>query len=296
MPTPISTSALVPRVRDLLGDTPYSLTSTTADTGTTVAVPDGTKWAEGDIGEWQTGAVGFEQFLVVADPVGNNLTVSRGYNGTTVETHTSGDRIFQGPAFTGRQIQQSLLAAVRGLWPFVYRVEDIDVTPVAGKVWYDVTAPLDDTLGIVSVTQKYGTSPGFAIGRYGVRGGIAIRFDPEADTTVVPSGQGLYIPGFYDPTNVIKVKVQEAVTGDNDIEDNALFPVADYLVVWTAGRLTGASEIPRVASGADLETTGTVSAGARSDTGRTFMFDAKKQLEALAIKYRLHYHPIFPGR
>src|SRR5512145_2229877 len=111
----VSTSALVARVRDLLGDHPWGTTSTTENTGATVAVPDGTDWSEGDIGEWQTGTVGFEQFYVQA-VVANNLTVVRGYAGTTAEAHTSGDRVLKNPSFSGRQIQQALETAVKGLW------------------------------------------------------------------------------------------------------------------------------------------------------------------------------------
>jgi hypothetical protein len=289
---PLSINDLVPRVRDLLGDAPYTVTSTTTGTGATVTVPDGTRWAEGDIGEWQTGVVGYEQFLVTADPAGNTLTTSRGYNGTTAETHDSGDRVAQGPTFTGRQIQQALLAAVRSLWPFVYRTEDVEVTPSTTEKWFDITAPDDDVLGIVSVSQRTGPTGSEDIMFYGTRKGIPIKFGPEVNDLVVPSGQGLYIPYFYDQTNPVVVKVMEAVTGDNDIEDNSLFPVADYLIYYAAGRLTGATEIPRVAQGADLEASGTVGAGARSETGRGLSYDAKKMLELLAIKYRLYYRPL----
>ena len=74
----VSISDLVQRVRDLLQDTSaYQTTSTTTTTSTTVAVPDGTLWVQGDVGEWQTGAVGYEQIWVTAAPVANNLVVVR---------------------------------------------------------------------------------------------------------------------------------------------------------------------------------------------------------------------------
>lgn len=291
----LSSAALVPRVRDLLGDTPYSTTSTTTGTGSTVTVVDGTKWAEGDIGEWQTGTVGYEQFLVTADPVGNDLTVARGYNGTTAETHTSGDRVFQGPAFSGRNTQQAIAAAIRTLFPFCYKVATISLTPGAGQIWYTLPKPSgEDILGLVDVTQVWSQMPGLRQMQYGRRGQLEVRIDLNAPTALVADGVGLYLPRVADSTNTIYVRVQQAITGTSDIPDGGadLFPVADYLVSYAAGRLTGFSEIPRVASGADLETTGTVSAGSRSDTGRTIMFDAKKQLELLANRYRAHYRPL----
>ncbi len=296
----VSRDALIPRVRDLLGDTPYTTTSTTTGVGSTVTVPDGTRWAEGDIGEWQTGTVGYEQFLVTGDPVGNDLPVSRAYGNTVAETHTSGDRIAQNPAFFGRQIQQALEAGVRSLYPFVYKATPIILSVVGGGAdpdWWDVApANAQAVLGLIDVNQVYGQSPALQVARYGRDSGTSISFDTTLPTDLVTSGVGLRInSGLYHPTNDLFITVAQAVTGsgaDTDIEDSGSFPVADYLISFAAGRLTGASEIPRVSSGADLETSGTVSAGARQEVGRTFAFDAKKQLEVLAIRYRRFYRPL----
>jgi hypothetical protein len=292
--TPVSTSDLVQRVRDLLGDRPLTQTSTTTDTGTTIAISDGSSWSAGDVGEFQSGTVGYEQFLVTADPVANNLTVLRGYGGTTAETHTNPSQVVQNPTFFGRQIRQALDDGVRGLWPYVYRTEDVNLTPVLGKLWYDVTAPNDDALGIVSVTQIYGVAP--SINFYSYQGRHGLRFDPEANTAVVPSGQGLYIPYLADPTGTIIVKVMEAVKGQSDIEDNSLFPVADCLVYLAAGRLTGATEIPRVAQGGDLESSTTVGTGARAQAGQTFGGIGQTKLQQLGITYYLHYKPLRVNR
>lgn len=296
----LTRDALIPRVRDLLGDTPYTTTSTTTGTGGTVNVTDGTKWSEGDIGEWQTGAVGYEQFLVLADPVGNDLTVSRGYNGTTAESHASGDRIAQGPTFTGRQIQQSLDAAIRSLFPFVYRVESITLAVLGDgtdPVWWGLTPPSSEpVLGLIDASQVYATAPLLQVAQYGRDKGTKVDFMVNPPSLLSAATAVISFPsGLIHQTNDVQVRVMTAVTGSaarQDIEDTGQFPVADYCVTYTAGRLTGATEIPRVAQGADLESTGTVGTGARSDTGRTLMFDAKKQLEMLAIKYRNHYRPV----
>lgn len=288
MPTPISAADLVVRVRDLLGDQPYITSSTTTGTGTTVTIPDTSNWSDGDIGEFQAGTIGYEQFLVVGDPPSaTTLTVIRGYGGTTAESHSSGVLIAQNPGWFGRQVQQAIADGVRQLWPFVYRVEDIAVTPVVGRAWYDVTAPLDDALGIVNVTQATD-----ALGNYAAYKVKDLKFDPEANTDAITSGQALYIPFFYHQTNDIIVKVMEAVTGDNDIEDNSLFPVADCVIYLAAGRLVGGGEIARVQSGTDLETTGTVSTGSRASAGANFSGIGKRKLEELAITYRRHYQPL----
>lgn len=288
--TPVSTSDLVQRVRDLLNDRPSTQTSTTTDTSATVTVSDGSSWSAGDVGEFQGGTVGYEQFLVTADPVGNDLTTIRGYGGTTAEGHNSGVQVVQNPTFFGRQVTQALNDGIRGLWPYVYRTEDIDVTPVVGQLWYDVTAPDDDALGIVSVTQIYGVSPGINFFSYQEKHGL--RFDPEAHTDVVTSGQGLFLPYLADPSGAIIVKIMEAVTGDNDIEDNGLFPVGDCLVYLAAGRLTGATEIPRVAQGGDLESSTTVGTGARTQAGLSFGDIGRIKLQQLGITYYLHYKPL----
>ena len=144
-------ATLVPLVRDIVADRTWETTSTTTGTGTTVAVPDGTAWVAGDVGEWQTGGVGGEQFYVVSVS-SNDLTVYRGYNGTTAETHTSGDRVLKNPQVTIRQMQEALTKAVDSLWPSVWTIGEITLTPDTLGVtqWYDLE---EATLGIVSVTQ-----------------------------------------------------------------------------------------------------------------------------------------------
>lgn len=309
--TVVSTSQLIPRVRDIIGDQPYRTTSTTTTTSTTVAVPDGTLWSAGDIGEWQTGSVGYEQFYVQSI-AGNDLTVARGYGGTTAETHTSGDSIFQNPSFFGRQIQQSLNAGVRGLLPYVYVVEevalDIAGTAEASRpLWWQLSPTSGNTVvGIQSVQQAYGTSPKFQVGRYGVRGGLPfdIATDLREETVhggASTTGWGIRFPrGFYDArvTNALKVDVMvmTQVSGSSDIRDDAQFPVGDHLVYFAAGRLTQALEIPRVAVGSDLETSSTVGSGARMQTGSYYTALAKQKLEELATAYRRFYNPVWGPR
>lgn len=281
----VSVNDLVPRVRDLLSDAPYTTTSTTTTTSTSVNVGDNTVWSPGDIGEWQTGTVGYEQFLVT-DSSANPLVVVRGYNGTTAETHTSGDRIFQNPIHPGRNIQQALNRAVRSLWPFVYKAADLTVTPVVNTRWYNLDST---TAGIIRVSQE--DSAGLLC-RYGGRGQFAYGTDFVLPTTTVTSGRGITFPRMYSPSNDIIVTVMKVVTGTSDIEDSGQFPVGDYCITFAAGQLVAAMELPRVSEGTDLETSGTVGTGDRLNTGRTFQLEAKQKLETLTYIYRDFYRPL----
>ena len=136
--------------------------------------------------------------------------------------------------------------------------------------------------------------PGLTQTRYGRKGSPPVALDLVTPTGLVAGTVALYLPYVAHTTNTVFVRVQQAVTGlvaDNDIEDNASFPVADYLITFAAGRLTGASEIPRVASGADLETRHRVPGRPVGRRGR-FLYDAKRQLNMLAIAYRNFYNPL----
>ena len=284
----ISISALIPRVRDLTADRPSETTSTTTTTSTTVAVPDGTLWSEGDIGEWQTGTVGGEQFLVQSVAV-NNLTVVRGYAGTTAETHTSGDRVVKNPVYTYRQITQALTEYVNELWPFVYKTASINLTPSTTTVWYNLNAL---TIGIVSAVQQYGSS-GQYLGRFGLRGNKPFEVDYNIPAALCASGRGMRFPsGIYDASNTILVTDMRAITGTSDIEDSGQFPVGDCLIHLAAGRLLQALEIRRVSAGQPADTAASVSTGARLQTGAWYANLGKQKLELLKQKYEMFYQPV----
>jgi len=284
-----SISDLIPRVRDLLYDTPWETTSTTTTTSTTVAVPDGTLWDFGAIGEWQTGTVGYEQFSVVS-VAANNLTVIRGYNGTTAETHTSGDRVVRDPLYSGRQIQQAITGEMQYLWPFVYKTGDVDLTPSTTTVWYDLNAA---TVGVVRVYQQYGVS-GVSVGRFGQAGGdFPFEVDYVLPTGLVASGKGIrFRAGMYHASNHIHVIDMRVITGTSDIPDSSQFPVADCLIWLATGRLVEATEVKRDSQGLPQDTLTTVSTGVRLQNGAYFKQQGKKMLELLKYDYKTYYQPI----
>ncbi len=284
----LSSSDLVQRVRDLVMDRAWETSSTTTTTSTTVAVPDGTQWAEGDVGEWQTGAVGGEQFYV-RSVSSNDLTVFRGYYGTTAETHTSGDRILKNPQYTIRQIQQAIDKAVRNLWPSVYKTGVADLSGFSSTtVWHDLNTA---TVGIVGVVQLYGSSDQYA-GLYGTRGSLPFQTNFGLPTTLCASGKGIRFPsGLYHATNDIFITDMRLVTGSSDI-DNTLFPVDECLVYLAAGNLLQALEIRRVSRGEEADTVGSVSTGTRLQTGAWYTNMGNTKKEELKLKMEEYYSPI----
>ena len=230
----ISSSALVQRVRDVLEDRAFQDSSTTTGTGTTIAVPDGTLYSVGAVVEWQTGTVGYEQ-MYVDDIAGNNLTVIRGYNGTTAETHTSGDAVVVNPNFTGRNIQQSITQILNESYPQAWTPGTVNLTWTGTTKWYNLNTL---TLGIVSVTQiKNTTVVDYGRFRDKYQGdGLSYIVQRDLPTGVVASTTGIYFPGgVYDSRtsggNPIVVRDVRAITGTSDIEDSATLPVAEA-VVW----------------------------------------------------------------
>lgn len=301
----VSINDLVQRVRDLLGEQPTVLTSTTTGTGTSITVSDPADLSEGDVLEWQTGTVGFEQMLIVGDPAGANpVTVSRGFMGTTAETHTSGDTLFVTPVTTGRQIQQALSTAMRSLFPAVYTVESKLQTPsstwAAEAAWRAVTNHTTTPLGFVRIEQKWGAAPYEYLGQYGMghdlRGDMRVNVRYDLPTSMSSSGVGLMFPdGFFHQTNDIITIAQLPLTGTADIEDSAFLPVADCLVYLAVGALTQAGEVPRVAQGGDLEASSTVGTGARLQTGSFYANLGRQMRDFLKVQYELKYRPAFPA-
>jgi hypothetical protein len=287
----LSSSDLVQRCRDLLGDHPYETTSTTTTTNATVAVVDGTRWEEGAIGEWQTGTVGYEQFYVQSVSV-NNLVTVRGYGGTTAETHTSGDRVFRVESgFKGREIQQAVNQAVLDLWPHAWITGSVSLTWAATTKWFNLNAA---SLGIVSVMQLYGSSPtqvGIFRDRY-YGGGKTYVVRRGLPTALVASTNGMAFPqGVYDTSNALTVTDMRAVTGTTDIKDSSNLPVAEAVTYGAVGRLLKSREIARSIYGQTQTVAGTVGTGARLQAGAWYETEFRRRLETIALRLHQLYNP-----
>jgi hypothetical protein len=294
----LSTSDLVQRVRDLLGDHPYETTSTPTTTSTSVNVGDNTRWEEGAIGEWQTGTVGYEQFYVT-NASANPLIVVRGYDGTTAETHTSGDRVLRidSESFAGRKIQQAINQAILDLWPSVYKTGTVNLTyaPTTTQ-WYDLNAA---TLGIASIVQKTDATVA-NFGRFGFtpeRGGLRYIFSQDLPSSIAASGKAVSFPsGAFGTTNAIVVTDLRAITGTTDIPDSSNLPVAEALTFGAIARLLKAKEIARAVFGAPLEAVQTSSTGVRLQTAAYYDDQFRRRLESLNFRLnRLHNPDIVWG-
>ncbi len=286
----ISSSALVQRVRDILEDRPLQDTSTTTGTGTTLTVADTTLYSPGVVLEWQTGAVGYEQMYVKSITNGTDMVVVRGFNGTTAESHTSGDTIIANPTFTGRNIQQSITAILQDSFPQAWVPGTVSLTWTGTTKWYNLNAL---TLGIVSVTQiKNTTVVDYGRFRDKYQGdGLSYIVQRDLPTGVVASTTGIYFPqGVYDSRtsggNSIVVRDVRVITGTSDIEDSATLPIAEAMVWGVCGRLLRSKEAKRVAAGEPATVTGTVGVGARLGLGREYEQEWRNRLER--IKYALN--------
>lgn len=291
----LSSSDLVQRVRDILGDRPYQTSSTTTTTSTTVVVPDTTIWSPGAIGEWQTGTVGYEQFYVVSLTNATDMVVIRGYNGTTAETHTSGDAVVINPLFTGRTIQQSITQVMNDSFPMVWKPGTVSITWTGTTKWYDLNSL---TLGIVSVTQIKNTTV-IDYGRFRDRyqgEGLSYIVQRDLPAGVATSTTAISFPqGVYDSRtsggNAIVVRDVRALTGTSDIEDSAQLPVAEAITWGVCGRLLRGKEVSRVAAGEPLTTTSSVGVGQRFSLGRQYESDWRNRLEVLKVKLDQLYDP-----
>ncbi len=290
----ISSSALVQRVRDILGDRPLQDSSTTTTTATTIVVADTTLYSPGRIVEWQTGAVGFEQMYVRSITNATDMVVIRGYNGTTAETHTSGDAIIIEPSFTGRTIQQAITAILNDSWPEAWVPGTISLAYSATTKWYDLNAL---TMGIVGVVQKKNsTVTDYGKFRDPYQGdGRSYVVQRNLPSAIVTSTNGIWFPnGVYDSRtggNNMVVTDARIITGTSDIEDSGSLPIAEAMVWGVAGRLLKAKEVSRIVAGEPQTVTSSVGTGARYSLGREYTQEWRHRLEDVKVRLQAVYDP-----
>lgn len=128
---------LVQRTRRFLRDYPYAPDTTTASLSssvTTVPVGDGTQFAANRIIE-----VDYEAMLITT-VVGNNLTVRRGWAGSTAASHATSSTVLNKPGFLSVEIIDALNGAKDEMYPYVYRpVNDTSLTTNSST--YEFTVP-----------------------------------------------------------------------------------------------------------------------------------------------------------
>lgn len=263
-----SKATLISRIRGTVGDNPYvePNSDTAAANDVTITVPDGTKWSAGDILEWQEDG----DQAYVRSITGNDLTVFRSWNGTTATAHdgsVTAKQVAQNPSFKYIEVERAIEAAIQSLWPFVYKLETVTVTPDTTKNWYNGTDTLLDLSSAVQVVS--GTTPANSVVFfYGVFGtSFPIVLKKNMPTAVVASGTGIYIPYFKDTTNTITVngiaRVVDTVSAGNysDLTDGIQ---VECVLAYAVSNLLLSSDVGRTASDDVSMGDETVRAGVRT--------------------------------
>ncbi len=289
----LSQATLFQRVRDILGDTPWAtpFTASVTAAATTVAVSDGTLWDVGSIGEWQdTG----EQFYTRSVSV-NNLTVFRGYNGTTATAHDGTITpivIWKTPAFTFKRIQDAAEMVVLTLWPYAWKKSTTTITiSTATTNWYDVGSTFIDPIQASQVGTEsppniylYGSS-NLGIGTAGpvpmpptgFKRILPVQFGINLPTSQVASGIGVSFPqGFFNLTNTIQVDFRALLTATvsaGSYSDLSEGMSAEVVAYGAAARLVRASEVPRVTTTAISMGDSSVTPTSRTRAGVDLMQD-----------------------
>lgn len=240
-------ATLIQRIRTRLNDNPFQTACTEAmdasETGLDVAST--TKFDVGDIVEFQDDG---EQCLVTALASSTELTVIRGFNGTTAATHSISVLVAKNPVFSYLAIEGAIAEVLRDLWPHVYKEVNYTITPVVGQRWYELDDGGDTAtiLELSTVTQVYGASGQERVMYYGARrtGAYPANLEFNVPVALAASGVGLYLPYLRHSTNNIFVngiaRLTATVSGGNysDITEGVEVDCVMYLamaklVAWT---------------------------------------------------------------
>lgn len=245
--------ALVTRVRRILEDTPYE-SRNSSDPGEATAgdldtfnVVDGTKWAEGDVLEFQDQG----ELCYVVSVAGNALTVIRGYDGSVTAAHEVDTRVYKNTNFAWQTIQENIVQTINGLWPNVWKKLELEIVPDADTKWYNLT---DEWVLLSQVVQIYGE--GQDLGYFGADGGRPCLIRRNLPAALADSGTGLFLPqGFYHESNSIFAtgigRILPGISGDffNDVEDTGL--AVETVSYGAAAKVILTKEVVRV-SGEDV--------------------------------------------
>jgi len=180
------------------------ITGAYSTTGTTLAVPDGSMFMKGDVLRIDT-----EDFIVTADPVANNLTVSFAFNGTTNAAHSANAPItLITNARTGREIDQSAISRVpTGTLQYVQTIQepyqvgglledstafmDGQVDPLTRDRSMAIQHTMDDAESVLWY-GKGAAATGTGVAEVQVTKGMTTLF--QANNTFQPSGYAAYKP------------------------------------------------------------------------------------------------------
>jgi hypothetical protein len=192
-----SQATLIRRVRAVLGDNPFTDICTEAmdTTETDLSVADTTKWSVGDIAEFSDDG---ERCLVTALFSATVLTVERGFLSATPGTgtaHNISTRILKSPVFQHNEVKDAIDSSIRALWPYVYKIVPVTITPVQGTHWYEIDEPTaDNASAIVELSSVRQVVNGRMFSYGARRDTYPVRIHLGAPTGLAASGVALELP------------------------------------------------------------------------------------------------------
>jgi hypothetical protein len=166
----------------------------------------------------------------------------RGYEGTTPAAHDQHAIVTSNPAFPRARIKKAINDTIRGLYPDLVVFDSTEITKLAPVVEYELPADVDDVWYLVGQTigpsQAATPMPNW-------------RYNPEARTSVFPSGKSIQIFDFVTPGQPIKVVyVKQPSTLSAGTDDFTLtgYPerCTDLVVYGACKRLVPALEAARL--------------------------------------------------
>lgn len=241
-----SKTTLIRRIRDKVGEQAWydSVTSSPTTTGTALTVADTTKWAVGDVLEFQEDG---DRCRVTALTNATTLAVSRGYLSDTPGTgtaHTGPQLVVKRPVFAYAKIVESISTVIDELWPHVYALVTADLTPSqTSGGWYSVASTFEDLSGAYQLGT--GTTP--QLFSYGGRRSDhpidLVRRQANNVPTTGTTGNFVYIPLHWNMTNTIRVngirRLTDSVTTGNYDDFSAGVEVACIINFVVADLLRG---------------------------------------------------------
>ena len=170
-------------------------------------------------------------------------TNGRGYRGTTAATHSSNAIITNDPPFPRQRIKEAINDTINAMYPDLQIFESTEITKLAPVFEYEMPAAAKDvwyvTGQLVGPTRIWQPL-------------IRWRFNPNADTTVFPSGKSIEIFDFVTPGRPQRVTYVKEPTPLVNLTDNFAtvtgFPdrVTDIVKWGACARLLPAYEAARL--------------------------------------------------
>lgn len=164
-----------------------------------------------------TGIIQIDDELIYVDSfdrVGNTLSIppyGRGYNGTTVSSHTNGSRLIVSPTYPAVDIKQAINDTIQAVFPALYVTGNYTFTFSPARTTYPLPDNVETVLGL-SYESVGPTKEWFPVRDY--------RIDPMANTGSFNSRNSLSLYSSIPPGRTINVFYSAAPTIMQTNNDN----------------------------------------------------------------------------